>query len=467
MQSSPPLAGRAREASDLAALPVAAGAIADPLVIRIRALGDEVEPTVAAAHRVANLADSAADAADNAALLSKNQQKKELRRARFAQLHASKKALKKAQIAELKAAKMEEVRSTIRAMTADERGAWEAVREGRRAERREAAAAKRERLRRALEGEGEESGGEGGGGGGSSSPPTLKVIVDCGFPDGMMAPSEARSLAGQLARCVGSNARAARPARLAFAGVAPPLSPPAAAAAPRAPSSSSPSTTARARLLSEGLSKIDGRERWPVRWLRSLEEEVASAAAAADDDDAAPSADAARSPLPPNQTDESNREKKKKKKNRMIYLSADADQELSALLDPEATLVIGGLVDRNRHRGAARSRALSMGMETARLPLQTLGRAVLSSSAVLTVDQTFALLLAAVDAGSGSGDGGQGKEEGEQKGEEEETQAKARKKVIRADWAAGVRAAVPTRKLARARPRGQEHQQEASGAPEA
>ena len=154
MQSSPPLAGRAREASDLAALPVAAGAIADPLVIRIRALGDEVEPTVAAAHRVANLADSAADAADNAAPLSKNQQKKELRRARFAQLHASKKALKKAQIAELKAAKMEEVRSTIRAMTADERGAWEAVREGRRAERREAAAAKRERLRRALEGEG-------------------------------------------------------------------------------------------------------------------------------------------------------------------------------------------------------------------------------------------------------------------------------------------------------------------------
>jgi hypothetical protein len=467
MQSSPPLAGRAREASDLAALPVAAGAIADPLVIRIRALGDEVEPTVAAAHRVANLADSAADAADNAALLSKNQQKKELRRARFAQLHASKKALKKAQIAELKAAKMEEVRSTIRAMTADERGAWEAVREGRRAERREAAAAKRERLRRALEGEGEESGGQGGGGGGSSSPPTLKVIVDCGFPDGMMAPSEARSLAGQLARCVGSNARAARPARLAFAGVAPPLSPPAAAAAPPAPSSSSPSTTATARLLSEGLSKIDGRERWPVRWLRSLEEEVASAAAAAADDDAAPSADAARSPLPPNQTDESNREKKKKKKNRMIYLSADADQELSALLDPEATLVIGGLVDRNRHRGAARSRALSMGMETARLPLQTLGGAVLSSSAVLTVDQTFALLLAAVDAGSGSGDGGQGKEEGEQKGEEEETQAKARKKVIRADWAAGVRAAVPTRKLARARPRGQEHQQEASGAPEA
>jgi hypothetical protein len=466
MQSSPPLAGRAREASDLAALPVAARAIADPLVIRIRALGDEVEPTVAAAHRVANLADSAADAADNAALLSKNQQKKELRRARFAQLHASKKALKKAQIAELKAAKMEEVRSTIRAMTADERGAWEAVREGRRAERREAAAAKRERLRRALEGEGEESGGEGGGGGGSSSPPTLKVIVDCGFPDGMMAPSEARSLAGQLARCVGSNARAARPARLAFAGVAPPLSPPAAAAAPPAPSSSSPSTTATARLLSEGLSKIDGRERWPVRWLRSLEEEVASAAAAAAaDDDAAPSADAARSPLPPNQTDESNREKKKKK-NRMIYLSADADQELSALLDPEATLVIGGLVDRNRHRGAARSRALSMGMETARLPLRTLGGAVLSSSAVLTVDQTFALLLAAVDAASGSGDGGQGEEEGEQKGEEEETEAKARKKVIRADWAAGVRAAVPTRKLAR--PRGQEHQQqEASGAPEA
>ena len=149
-------------------------------------------------------------------LLSKSQQKKELRRARSAQLHASKKALKKAQAAQLKAAKMEEVRATIQAMTEEERRRWEAVREERRAERRAASAAKKERLRRALEGDGddEEDGEEGkdGNSNNNSSSSVLKVIIDCGYPEGMMNPSEARSLAGQLARCVGSNARAARPA---------------------------------------------------------------------------------------------------------------------------------------------------------------------------------------------------------------------------------------------------------------
>ena len=401
-------------------------------------------------------------------LLSKNQQKKELRRARSAQLHASRKALKKAQTLQLKAAKMEEVRATIQAMSPEERAAWESVRGERRQERRELATAKKERLRRALEGnEGEE-------GGGSSS--LLKVIVDCGFPEGMMTASEARSLAGQLARCVGSNARAALPARLAFAGISFPCSTSASSAA----SSSSIST---AQLLSERLDNIDGRERWPVRWLASLEEEAAAIAAAAADaanDDAAADAgasadDAARSPSPNKKTNKGN-------KSKLIYLSADSKQELSESLDPAATFVIGGLVDRNRHRGAALSRALSLGIDTARLPLQSLGGAVLNSSSVLTVDQTFALLLAAVNAGSSrSGDGGEREEEEgereeeegereEEEGEEEtetETKAtKAKKKALRADWAAGVRAAVPTRKLARPQEQEQQQQQqqEVSGA---
>ena len=367
-------------------------------------------------------------------------------------------------------------------MTPEERRAWEAVREQRRAERRELAAAKKERLRRALTE--------------SHHHHSLKVIIDCGFPDGMMTPSEARSLAGQLARCVGSNARAPRPARLAFAGIVVPLRSSSGSAAVPTFASSASSSLSTSQLLSERLANIDGHERWPVRWLPALEEEAAAAASAdasaAAADASAAAADAAAADAaatvsaaspgsaaaaaaaacssPPDQ----NSNNGTRKKNKLLYLSADAERELSASLDPGSTLVIGGLVDRNRHRGAARSRALSLGIEAARLPLRSLGGAALSSSGVLTVDQTFALLLAAVNAGGGSGVGGggegeegrEGEEGGERRegeeGEEAAEKKKAATKAIRFDWAAGVRAAVPTRKLARPR-----EQQEASGAREA
>ena len=168
-----------------------------------------------------------------------------------------------------------------------------------------------------------------------------------------------------------------------------------------------------------------------------------------DKDKNAASAAAASSSPPSPSSPPPNRKK-------IVYLSADSDRELSDLLDPRTTLVVGGLVDRNRHRGAAASRAASLGMETARLPLKTLGKAVLSSSGVLTVDQTFALVLAAVNAGGGGGEGGGG-EEGEEQGEKETktepkgeaTEKRTGTKMIQADWAAGVRAAVPVRKLAR------------------
>lgn len=452
MQSiAPSPAGQAQEeASDVAALAVAATRDnADPSSIRIS--GDKAAETAKTA-TAEDLAD-AANTDEKAAAqppplpLSKSQQKKELRCARSAQLHASKKALKKAQDAERKAAKAAEVQATIQAMTPEVRQAWEAVREGRRAERRELAAAKRERLQRALS---------------AGHDCSLKVIIDCGYPEGMMTPSEARSLAGQLARCVGSNARAERPARLTFAGIKFPLvRSSSSGSAPSSPSLSS----STAQLLSERLANIDGHERWPVRWLPSLEGEAAADAAAADAD-AAATANAAES----GNNNGTTTRMEKNNSTKLLYLSADAERELSASLDAGSTLVVGGLVDRNRHRGAALSRARSLRIEAARLPLQSLGGAVLSSSGVLTVDQTFALLLAAANAGSGSGGGGEGvgeegkEEEGEERREGKEEEEKTTE-ALRFDWAVGVRAAVPTRKLARGPPR--EQQQEASGAREA
>ena len=426
----------------------------DPLATRIEAAN---EAKAAAATADASLLANVVPQPPQPPLLSRSQQKKELRRARSAQLRAEKKAFQKAQTVQLKADKMEEVRARIQAMTAEERREWEAVRGARRAERREQAAAKKERLRRALEGGGEE-GGEGGSGN-PSAPCFLKVIIDCGYSDGMMTLSEARSLAGQLARCVGSNARARNPARLSFAGIPPP---------PGSSSSSSSASSAAfsstSRLIFERLANISGHERWPVRWMRSLEEEAAVAGKGGSDNSAA--ADAAAAAACSSSPNRSSIRSIIISSKKIVYLSADAEEELSESLDPRTTFVIGGLVDRNRHRGAARSRAASLNIETARLPLQSLGGAVLNSSAVLTVDQTFALLLAAVNAGGGGGGvGRQGGEEGEG---ERTTAAKPKPTTIRADWAAGVRAAVPSRKMARPQEQEQEQEQRAvSGAPEA
>ena len=451
MQSCPP-AAEAQEAADPSARPVKDSAdISNVLATKTKPKDGAETPGVTADGTPFLAEADDDDDADDAGkvqplpLLSKSQQKKELRRLRSAQLYASKKALKKEKAAQLKSVKMEQVRERLQAMTKEERSEWEALREERRRERREQAYLKKQRLQKTLE-------EEGGGGKNPSSPSSLRIIIDCGYPDGMMTPSEVRSLAGQLARCVGSNARAPRaPARLCFAGIPSPGSSESSPSSPPSPSVSFSSATSR--LLLERLGNIDGVERWPVRWLPSLEGEAAAAArggGSSDDKDKNAASAAAASSSPPSPSSPPPNRKK------IVYLSADSDRELSDLLDPRTTLVVGGLVDRNRHRGAAASRAASLGMETARLPLKTLGKAVLSSSGVLTVDQTFALVLAAVNAGGGGGEGGGG-EEGEEQGEKETktepkgeaTEKRTGTKMIQADWAAGVRAAVPVRKLAR------------------
>lgn len=53
---------------------------------------------------------------------------------------------------------------------------------------------------------------------------------------------------------------------------------------------------------------------------------------------------------------------------RLIYLSADGEETVSSF-DPERIYVIGGLVDRNCHRGLTFRRAQAAGVRTARFPL--------------------------------------------------------------------------------------------------
>lgn len=52
----------------------------------------------------------------------------------------------------------------------------------------------------------------------------------------------------------------------------------------------------------------------------------------------------------------------------VIYLTSDSPNTLSSL-SPYSTYIIGGLVDRNRHKGICYKRAMDRGVKTARLPI--------------------------------------------------------------------------------------------------
>jgi tRNA (guanine9-N1)-methyltransferase len=53
----------------------------------------------------------------------------------------------------------------------------------------------------------------------------------------------------------------------------------------------------------------------------------------------------------------------------IIYLSSESDNILTHL-KPNSTYIIGGLVDKNRHKGICHRRAVNRGIKTAKLPIK-------------------------------------------------------------------------------------------------
>jgi tRNA (guanine9-N1)-methyltransferase len=72
----------------------------------------------------------------------------------------------------------------------------------------------------------------------------------------------------------------------------------------------------------------------------------------------------------------------------VVYLSAESDVTLERL-KPNSTYIIGGLVDKNRHKGVCYKRAVERGMKTAKLPigefLQMKSRQVLVTNHVMEI----------------------------------------------------------------------------------
>jgi len=72
----------------------------------------------------------------------------------------------------------------------------------------------------------------------------------------------------------------------------------------------------------------------------------------------------------------------------IIYLSSESDNVLTTL-KPNSTYIIGGLVDKNRHKGVCHKRAVERGIKTAKLPigefLEMKSRQVLVTNHVLDI----------------------------------------------------------------------------------
>lgn len=77
-------------------------------------------------------------------------------------------------------------------------------------------------------------------------------------------------------------------------------------------------------------------------------------------------------------------------KERLVYLTADSENELQEL-DPEAIYIIGGIVDRNRHKLLCYNKAEQQGIKHARLPIGDYIR--LASSAVMTTNHVVEIML--------------------------------------------------------------------------
>ena len=77
------------------------------------------------------------------------------------------------------------------------------------------------------------------------------------------------------------------------------------------------------------------------------------------------------------------------KKEQLVYLTADSTDEIKDL-DPNDVYIIGGIVDRNRHKDLTIKKAIEQGIRHARLPISDF--LSLNTSCVLTVNHVFDIM---------------------------------------------------------------------------
>lgn len=168
----------------------------------------------------------------------------------------------------------------------------------------------------------------------------VTIIIDCGFDD-LMLPQERTSLAAQLTRCYSDNSKAPFKTHLAISSFGGHLK-------DRFDNvlSGNHKNWRDVRIMSGDFIEVANQAQW---WMKEDGGTIAGALASEPGADQAPN------------TDESGI-------GDIIYLTSDSPDTLTELR-PYSTYIIGGLVDRNRHKGICYKRAMERGMRTAKLPI--------------------------------------------------------------------------------------------------
>ncbi|KAL4870781.1 guanine-1-methyltransferase-domain-containing protein [Aspergillus spectabilis] len=246
-----------------------------------------------------------------------------------------------------------------------QREQWESERELRKVKRKERTAARKERKRAAWQ-EAKDQGkdakeelqklfpGSGSSRGGPSTRLPLTLIIDCGFDDLMMV-KERISLAQQLTRSYSENHKSEYNAHMVISSFD--------------------------KLLKERFETVLHKTHENWKGIRFIGENWFHAAKEAHDLMQGPQGGKMAGPF-------ADKSDAKPEDGEIVYLSSDSPDTLTEL-KPYSTYIIGGLVDKNRHKGICHKRATELGIKTAKLPIgkyiEMASRSVLATNHVVEI----------------------------------------------------------------------------------
>ena len=244
--------------------------------------------------------------------------------------------------------------------------AWEAGREERKVKRRQKAKEKKVRLRVAKEASKSKDAGSNdeavdvsaivvdGSKSHRSVPVPFTLVIDCGF-DELMIEKEINSLSSQITRCYSEIRRAQFRPQVAV-------------------------TSFGGRLKDRFESVLRG-DYTSWRDIHFLEDSYEKAVPLAKDWVSGVKIKSLPEPM-------KSSEENKSESGRVVYLTGDSPNVLDRI-KPDDVYIVGGLVDRNRHKGICYKRAMDIGMETAKLPiadyLEMSSRTILATNHVVEI----------------------------------------------------------------------------------
>ena len=192
----------------------------------------------------------------------------------------------------------------------------------------------------------------------------MTIIIDCGF-DELMSDTERKSLASQITRCYSDNHKAPYQVHLVISSFG-------------------------GHLKQRFDTVLAGHHRsW--KGVKFLEQDFVDAASQAEAQMRSPTGGALAGALASNDTVEG-----QSSPGETIYLTSDSPHTLSSL-SPYSTYIIGGLVDRNRHKGICYMKAMERGIRTAKLPIGDYMQ--MASRFVLATNQVSEIMLRWIECG--------------------------------------------------------------------